>query len=162
MALPSPRKILLVGREDDGLPKLRASLQAAGHEVQSINSGNDYLGQVAAIKTDLTLLWFYSDDMRADIVAKMAAGMEIPSPGQRILVWPEAMAAMPEISDDLSVDDILFLPCDIAELLEKIENWTAGKSGRSQGGGPISARPDPNRIDAGAPGIPTARGPSAS
>ena len=54
---------------EESTPVLNDFLQAAGHEVQTINSGNHYLGEVAAIKTDLTLLWFYSDDMRADIVA---------------------------------------------------------------------------------------------
>ncbi len=138
-----PLSITLVGREADGLPLIRAVLRDWGHKVTTISSGRSFVQQAGLTKSDITFLWFYTDDMRGDFVAKMIK-QSAPSAelGARILVRPEAMEGMPDYSEDWDVDDLLVLPCDDTTLRAVIEKWTGDESSHDKAR--ESGEPSPN------------------
>jgi|GEM_PF-4920470 DNA-binding response OmpR family regulator len=81
-------KIALVGKDEAELVATKNVLEAEGHQVEAINSGNNYVRQLCPDFPDLTIFWLYSEDMQAHFTLKFARQKNEMHVGPYVIVWP--------------------------------------------------------------------------
>ena len=116
-------RVILVGKEDRSLIEVRKVLDAAGHDTTLITSGKDFLGRVDGLSSDLTLIWFHTDDMQGQMVGALARGHDTENVRPFVLIIPEELVVGTAELKSGKVDHVRSLPIKDEELQDLIAGW---------------------------------------
>ncbi|PCI39174.1 MAG: hypothetical protein COB46_09515 [Rhodospirillaceae bacterium] len=118
---PEPEKIVdnltvgLIGRDDTEHSGVQVMLETLGYDVKRIVSGQEGIDHIGKSEFGLALIGFYTGDMQANMVAKLAlqeSGKSIPL----IMIWPEEMPISPNAVVIQDFDAVLTMPCSQTDL----------------------------------------------
>ncbi|PHS78318.1 MAG: hypothetical protein COB59_07650 [Rhodospirillaceae bacterium] len=105
----------LIGRDDSEHSGVQAMLETLGYDVTRIISGQEGIDLIAKSEFGLALIGFYTGDMQANMVAKLAlrgSGKSMPL----IMIWPEEMPISPNEVVIQDFDGVLTMPCSQTDL----------------------------------------------
>lgn len=105
----------LIGRDDSEHSGVQTMLETLGYNVKRIISGQEGIELIEKSEFGLALIGFYTGDMQANMVAKMAL-QKNGKPMPLIMIWPEEMPIAPNAVVIQDFDAVLSMPCSLTDL----------------------------------------------